>query len=291
MRNPDGNRKAFRQLRHEMDRWNQNPANRWERLAGLRAMCNRLDALGYRGMGMRGLRPKHVEALVADWKERGLSPGRMKNLMSHLRWWAAAAGKPGMLAADNAAYGIEERRRPDGDRSEVLDARLVMVRDPHVRMSLELQWEFGLRQQEAIKFVPAYADRGDRVVLKASWCKGGRARWIPVRTRQQRDVLDRARGLAGRGSLIPAGSTYVQQMWRFVRYAREAGLSRSHGLRHDYGQRRYEEIAGFRCPAKGGPLPSEMTREERIRDDQARRMVSMELGHGRVAVAAVYLGG
>jgi hypothetical protein len=49
-------------------------------------------------------------------------------------------------------------------------------------MSLRLQAAFGLRREEAVKFQPSYADRGDRLALKASWCKGGRAREIPVRT-------------------------------------------------------------------------------------------------------------
>ncbi len=43
-----------------------------------------------------------------------------------------------------------------------------MVRDPHVRMSLELQRAFGLRREEAIKFSPGYADKGDHLNLKAS---------------------------------------------------------------------------------------------------------------------------
>jgi integrase len=73
------------------------------------------------------------------------------------------------------------------------------VRDAHVRMSLELQQAFGLRREEAIKFIPSFADRGDHLVLKASWTKGGRERTIPIRTEAQRDVRNRARRLAGRG--------------------------------------------------------------------------------------------
>ena len=47
-------------------------------------------------------------------------------------------------------------------------ADLSKVRAPYVQMSLELQRAFGLRRKEAIKLQPAYADRGDRLVLKAS---------------------------------------------------------------------------------------------------------------------------
>lgn len=65
---------------------------------------------------------------------------------------------------------------------ELSTAALRLVLDEHVRMSLRLQELFGLRREESIKVSPAYADRGDQLVLKASWCKGGRARELPVRT-------------------------------------------------------------------------------------------------------------
>ena len=77
--------------------------------------------------------------------------------------------------------------------------KLALVKDEHVRMSLELQAVFGLRREEAIKFTPAYADRGDRVRIKASWAQGGRAHEVPIGNEHQRAVLDVARRLAGPG--------------------------------------------------------------------------------------------
>ena len=77
-------------------------------------------------------------------------------------------------------------------------------------MSLQLQATFGLRREEAIKFQPSYADRGDYIALKGSWTKGGRERIVPITTAEQRDVLA-AHRLAGTGSLIPADKTYIQQ--------------------------------------------------------------------------------
>ena len=49
-------------------------------------------------------------------------------------------------------------------------------------MSLQLQAAFGLRRGESIKIRPAWADRGDTLVLKDTWTKGGRAREIPTAT-------------------------------------------------------------------------------------------------------------
>lgn len=49
-------------------------------------------------------------------------------------------------------------------------------------MSLRLQRAFGLWREGSIKFLPAYADRGDYIALKACWCKGGRERTVLIST-------------------------------------------------------------------------------------------------------------
>ncbi len=165
-----------------------------------------------------------------------------------------------------------------------------MVRDPHVRMSLELQRAFGLRREEAIKFSPGYADKGDHLMLKASWTKGGKARAIPVRTPDQRDVLDRAHRLAGGGSLIPSDRNYRQQLRVYERHAANAGLSKLHGLRHQYAQDRYEELTGWKAPAAGGPPARTFGLEQRALDQQARLIISQELGHIRAQIVSVYCG-
>jgi hypothetical protein len=56
----------------------------------------------------------------------------------------------------------------------------------------ELQQAFGFRREEAIKFIPAYADRGDHIVLKPTWTQGGKARSVPILTEARREVLNRA---------------------------------------------------------------------------------------------------
>ena len=263
-----------------------------QRRAGLRTISARLEGLGFRGMRPRSLGGRHVWALVGDWHARGLSAGTMKNLMVHLRWWAGAVGKGSVVMRDNVRYGIADRKAARGYREGLVleRAKLEAVRDERVRLSLELQAAFGLRREEAIKFRVAYADRGDRIVLRASWCKGGRAREVPVLADAQRDLLDRVHAFAGKDSLIRPEEKYVQQMRRFERDTRRAGIPKSHRLRHGYGQRRYRELAGFPCAAAGGRTVREMTPRERRLDRSARQTVARELGHARLDIASTYLG-
>ena len=180
----------------------------------LTLIANQLHALGYRKMNAQSLKPKHVEALVKHWQGEELSTGAIKNRLSVIRWWAQKVDRQNVVARSNDHYGIPERQFVTNvSKARTLTAPdLEPVRDAHVRMSLELQQAFGLRREEAIKFQPRYADRGDHLELKASWTKGGKARVIPVRTEAQRAVLDRARQLVGNGSLIPSSRNYRQQL-------------------------------------------------------------------------------
>ena len=157
-------------------------------------------------------------------------------------------------------------------------------------MSLELQQAFGLRREEAIKFMPDYANRGDHLVLKDSWTKGGKARVVPVRTDAQRAVLERARRLAGKGSLIPSAKNYRQQLRVYEAETSRAGLSKLHGLRHTYAQVRYAALTGWRAPAAGGPASKSLSGSERALDQEARLTISRELGHEREQITSVYLG-
>ena len=258
----------------------------------LSQIASQLHDMGYRRMSTHSLKPKHVDALVKRWLLENMTAGTIKNRMNCLRWWAAKVDRRNVVARSNDFYGIPDRQFVSNDSRAVTvdDETLASVKDDHVRMSLELQRAFGLRREEAIKFMPGYADQGDHIRLKASWTKGGKTRVVPVITQEQRAVLDRAHRLAGTGSLIPPQKTYIQQLRTYERHTTQAGLSKLHGLRHAYAQSRYQRLTGWACPAAGGPVTNSLNAEQRKQDHQARLTVSLELGHIREQISAVYLG-
>jgi len=262
-----------------------------KRFHHLMMMANQLHDLGFQGMTARSLKPKHVDALVKHWMEQELAVGTIKNRMSVLRWWAEKVAKQNVIARSNEHYGIPDRQfvSSTSKATGVTVQELDKITDPYVRMSLELQQAFGLRREEAIKFSPGFADRGDHLTLKSSWTKGGKERDVPVRTPEQREVLQRAHHLAGRGALIPAERNYVQQLRVYERQTANAGLSKMHGLRHAYAQRRYEELTGWKSPAAGGPVTKVLSPGQKVMDHHARQTISLELGHIRPQISSVYL--
>ena len=264
------------------------------RKAHVKLIARHLAEAGFRRLKADNLKPKHVTALVERWKRDGISPGTFKNRMGTLRWVYAKIGKHFLIPRDNAALGIPDRRYV----TNVSKAReltpafgdIEKIKSPYVRMSLELQRAFGLRREEALKIRPAWADRETKLVLQGSWTKGGRPREIRIQTQHRREVLDRAKALAGTGSLIPREKTYINHLRTYKRQVVAAGFHKLHGLRHAYAQDRYRELTNREAPAAGGKSWNQLTTQEKLGDSRARMTISEELGHAREIVAAVYLG-
>jgi len=253
---------------------------------------NQLQTLRFRRMQASSLKPKHVDALLAHWREQGISTGTLKNRLSALRWWAKKINKPSIIARDNSVYGIGKREcvAKESKAQELNEKKLLEISDPYVILSIRLQAAFGLRREESIKFNPSYAVQHDHIKLKSSWTKGGRARSVPITNVDQRRLLEEVKALARGGALIPPQLNYVKQLHRYEKQVRNAGLSRLHGLRHEYAQQRYLELTGWVCPVRGGLPSMELDPAQRTLDHKARTLISSELGHARVSVAAVYLG-
>jgi len=258
----------------------------------LSAIANQLHELGFRQLKATSLKQKHVQALVNHWLGQDLSPGTIKNRMSCLRWWAEKVNRRNVIARSNETYGIPDRQfvASASKAKDLEQAQLARVRDENVRMSLRLQRAFGLRREEAIKLQPRWADRGEHLQLKASWTKGGRERTVPIRTEAQRALLERAKQLAGTGSLIPRGRSYIEQLRIYERHTANAGLSKMHGLRHAYAQQRYLELTGWPSPHAGGRGKEALTPVQQQIDLRARLTISRELGHVREQITSVYLG-
>ena len=262
------------------------------RRAIVKMIAGQLGEMGFRQLRARNLKPKHAEALVERWKQEGLSLGTLKNRMGVLRWMYDKAGKGFLMHRKNSDYGIGNRQYATNVNKarELTPESLARIKSEHVRLSVELQRACGLRREEAMKIDVAWADRGNRLVLKGSWTKGGRPREIPVETEAQRDLLDRVRAFTGGGSLIPPGSSYIEHLKLYENQTAAAGLEKLHGLRHAYAQQRYETLTGRPAPAAGGKQSGDLSDEERKLDRDARILIMKELGHSREQISVVYLG-
>ncbi|MOA18590.1 Integrase [compost metagenome] len=127
--------------------------------------------------------------------------------------------------------------------------------------------------------------------------KGGRAgasapRWIVVDDHVL-GALGFARQVspAGSSNLIAPHESYLDLLQEIIRPARDIlhahNLKGFHELRAAYACERYEQITRHRAPINGG----QCCQVDRNLDREARRQISYELGHGRIAVVSAYIGG
>ena len=300
------------------------------RLRSLDLIATQLEDLGFRHLSVGGLKPKHIDALLKLWLSTSISTATIKNRLAHLRWWASKINKPGLVPNSNAKLNIPSRSYVS-NTSKAVDLppqSLDLISDPFVKLSLLLQLAFGLRREEAIKFQPSFADKGNSIILKHSWCKGGQQREIPITNQQQRLVLDQCHSLVASGSLIAPGRSYIQHLKVYESQTRRAGLHNLHGLRHKYAQDRFLQLTGSPSTAALNSLPNNLTNpianthtlksntsnnnvvtpntsnsssnssnissklppEQKNLHKQARLTISKELGHHRLQVTSVYLG-
>ena len=256
----------------------------------LSQMGKELFGCGYMPTRIGRIKPKHIEALVSQWKNDGLSPGTIKNRMSDLRFVCKSFHRASVVKS-NDEYGIDKRSYIPKENKAIFNADFKKIQDPHLRISLEMQKVFGLRKEECLKIMPHLADKGDSRRQKGSWTKGNVEREVPIRTEAQRQALEKAKAFVSRNqSLIPEGKTYIKQRHLYDRETRAIELKNCHGFRHAYAQKRYKELTGLESPINGGPSKKDMSYNEKQKDRLARKTISSELGHSRVAIAKVYLG-
>jgi site-specific recombinase XerD len=247
--------------------------------------------LGYKLDSAKFIRTRHIHKLVEHWKANGDQAGTLRNKTAALRWLMEKFNKAEVVP-DNEALNIPKRQYVTGqDKSrDLTDADLAQIDDPFRKMSLLGQKLFGLRVEESLKIQPHIADHCDKLFLKSSWTKGGRERYVPIRTAEQRQWLDEAKALVKYKdqSLIPPDKSYKTYRDTINQYFYRHSIRKTHGLRHQYAQQLYKELTGWDCPAKGGPSRKQLSPEQKEIDRVARLEISNHLGHSRVSILAIY---
>ena len=239
---------------------------------------------------------KEVNRLVHDWKQQGLSHRTICNRMADLRWLASKVNRSHQIPKDNKTLGLRQREKPTASKAIQLQKEQLKQLPEREQLITELRAQFGLRTEEACKFQHRYAteERIGYVSLKGSWCKGGRPRQIEITSDTQRSLLERVgqfQKQQGNRSMIPAHRTfksYYRDYYEIKDLADVAG----HGLRHQWAQDRFEQIAGIKAPHAGGKPYSELNAIEQSKYDRANKIVNEELGHGakREDITATYIG-
>lgn len=248
--------------------------------------------------------PKQVRHVFNHMEKIGRSPGWMANVNTVLRRFLTWIGKPD--ACPPIGELVEKvwsgKRRIAAQTSkcwDITEEKFEQILDqvgnvcPMTALHLRLASLFGHRVQEFLMMRPTEAIQGDHLHLKEG-TKGGRERFIPIETDEQWRWIEVAQVMAERdpkGRLMAKdGITLRQAINHFYGVMRTCGINKkdigvsTHGLRHSYACRVYQDLTGEKAPIMGG---GEVDKEL---DSRARLEIARRLGHGRVDVTTSYLG-
>ncbi|WP_321896769.1 integrase domain-containing protein [Burkholderia cepacia] len=269
------------------------------------AICKAFVELREGGFALQtpwSLKTKHIEYLVDQWVKAEQSGGTIENKLTYLRALAQWLGKANLVGTlgdyvDRREAGLERSYVATEDKSWVGNgvdavAKIAEIAQtcPYTAVQLKLQAAFGLRVEESFMLRPVEAVRDPHMLAVTRGTKGGRPREVPIERKIA--ILEEAARLSNgvTGSTIPAGRTLKQ--WRDWYYyvlgkhgVTKSGIGvTSHGLRHEYLQTLYEQVAEVPAPIKGSS-----SRPDPAAHDEAKRRVVEAAGHSRVSKANAYL--
>lgn len=245
---------------------------------------------------------KHVALAMRKWEEQGLSASTLANrytcIRRYMNWMGKGGGLPAlkdMLVDASRGQRTYSSTVPKDWESQGIDYEAVIAQVEsdckYTGMQLRLQRAFGLRSTEALSLKPHEADQGETLHVYRG-TKGGRGRVVPVRTEEQRRLLEKAKAMANRRTglvgryghnLKAAQSHYYYILEKHGISRRGSGIT-AHGLRHAYANERFRELTGHDAPVHGGAQPA------RGVELLARGKITRELGHSRVNITTAYTG-
>lgn len=210
-------------------------------------------------------------------------------IASRGRWESVSPTKECGIASRSTV-----RTDPVPERGQV-ERAISAIKDPVVQACARAMSALGLRAKEAGLLDPARAlreaERTGRITIERG-TKGGRARSVPATPEAKAALRSLSDALRGRENAVSAfgGTKGYRGALNAARGAlRAAGVPRFHDLRAAYAAKRYEALTGRKPPCNGGGKAS--VPGQGLGDREAREVIALELGHGRIDVVAEYVGG
>ncbi|MBI9078244.1 MAG: integrase domain-containing protein [Pseudodesulfovibrio sp.] len=264
---------------------------------------------------------KHYQTVADQMRSEGLEYGRIAEVFASARHLCKAYGND-CISNSNASFGVA-RGSISNQISRAIDPDYInkVIYDlaqndtyehaPRAAAQIRLQYELGLRREEAAKVdLNNDWDRESRTLYIQYGPKGGRHRMIEDLSPEQENALTAALPFVspsnreGINNLMPEG---MGDRWQnCLSYAaRKHGLTKDqcgftlHGNRHERFRQVYLNEAGFEPPNKFASIAEFHEAAVQVagenwhaKDAEARNKIEQLAGHsaGRRDVSSAYLG-
>ena len=248
------------------------------------------------------VRPKYVPTLFEIWRDKKVSNRAQLNYYSAFSWfWRVfGIGLPPIRQYEIERDQFVIQRAATVDKSwsgngvnfdEMMQA--IREEDPIAARLFLVMKTFGLRAKESLRLEPHSADQGRSLrITKGS--KTGRPRAIFYEAFDEAEmhrVVEQMRAEVPEGChLAWSNRSLAQAKTRLYTLCRKFGLTRKelgvtmHGLRHEWAIEELKRATDVDPPVRGGQAIDYRKLAE------ARRVISMGLGHARPSIGESYYG-
>lgn len=273
--------------------------------------CRRLHKLGYYLSDVKGIQQKHIDALVKDWHEQGLSNKTMQNQFSRLKVFCGWNNCPHLVERGGfplylphvdpkqlkvSAVAMKSKSWTENGIDIMEKIKEARLQDQRHAAMLILGIAFGLRKKEMLRIKPWKADKGHTLDIDGSVAKNGRFRSIPLEAGEfgvaQRWALDAAKAVCGKLETLGwPGLTYKQSENRYYHYMTKLQLTKfdagitGHGARAEYAENMLL-LKGLMPPTLGGAV-DQLTKHER---QEIITSTQQKMGHNDPHAASAYFG-
>lgn len=255
-----------------------------DRLKIASRIADRMAKLNIQIRDVKHIKINHIELYIKSRQEEGISKRTLQNEMAGIRNILAVASRTKLASPQheklsNHALGLSNASR-DGTKVAISEERYLSVfyhaekQDMGVAMTMQLARCFGLRTEEAIQSAKSLKTwqrallQGEKSVRIVFGTKGGRPRDTTIIDREKMlYAVNQALNLASQsnGKLIdkPDLKSAIDRYRNVVRNAGLTGKYAPHSLRYAWA------VDAMDYHKNNG-----------MSDDEAKAMVSMDLGHG-----------
>lgn len=214
------------------------PDSRAKRKSVLHLIISELSSLGILPQSFSHIKTTHVKKLIEHWEQAHVSNNTIINRVGILRHFLSHAFKVEIESNQQLSLTYDERKKSIAQGDGVLE----YVHHPVTKTVLAFQLYFGLTKGESIRIILPVAIQDDDLVVSRSIASNSKDRFIPIKTKQQRDVIAYRYDVLGKHRSLTEKmpETLILSLYHAELY--DCGIDHKHAFRKFYAANRLGKL-------------------------------------------------
>lgn len=220
------------------------PVSKAKRKSVLNLIISELSSLGILPQSFSHIKLNQIECLIKRWQQANLSKNTIVSRVGILRHFLKNAFNVEVPSNQELGLGYEEKESKKNKKIQKApgDDVLNYVHHPITKTVLAFQLYFGLTKGESMRIVLPTAIQDDDLVVSRAIASNGKDRFIPIKTKQQREVIAYRYDILGkhRSLIEKMPETLIASLYHAELY--DCGIDHTHPFRQFYAANRLAQL-------------------------------------------------